>query len=272
MLLPGLLIPISIEVFETNLEYFINEYVNFEYTPNLIYKKSDIVLSGHRYIIFCEQKKSTSSSPIKVGEIDVILVHAERVEVKAAVYEIKHPCNGRDFFDKLYYMIYKKWKVSPDRNDPSSIATNLSIMIGFKTGYFKLPGILSIMPEKSTELISRSERERELSKILESYLSGSDPKPKYIIQNYQSEINKGLPEINTKELSSKLKKRGVTERIMKRAHRIKEIKDKHPRWSQPIVASEYNEKYGKEDFITTSDLQNAYRAMNWDWLRSDRVS
>jgi len=271
MLLPALLIPISIKVFETNLEYFINEYMNFEYTPNLIYKKNDIVSRGHRYSLFYEQKDSKNPSPTRIGEIDVIIVHSERVEVKAAVYEIKHPCNGRDFFDKFYYMIFKKWEISPDFDDPSSIATNKSIRIGFETGYFDLPGSLPTMPEKGEKPLSKEEWKSNFSSTIDSYLSGSDPKPKETIRKYRLELDKRLPETYQAEISGGKQNHNVHERTRMRAERIKEIKDNHLHWSQFKVVDKYNNKYKGDDQISLSILRNVYSSMGWKWQRADRM-
>lgn len=275
MLLPELKIPISIEVFETNLEYFINEYVLNCENPNLQFEKCKIGFSGHRYTIYSKQKDSLKSNPVKIGEIDVFKIYEEKVEIKAAVYYIENSKECLEFFNEFYYMVFNKWHIVPKPfkghilDDP--VATNSRIITGMETGYFRLPGVLAIMPEPNDKNWYESRKNNDSVQSNDFYLSVSDSERKQIIQTYKTEINKGLPEkFEVSKLPTEKLNKGVHERIIARANRIEEIKDEHPQWSQARVVIEFNmRKYDDDPYISVYDLRNAYNAMGWKWIRAD---
>lgn len=277
VLLPELKIPISIEVFETNLEYFINEYVLSCENPNLQFEKCKIGFSGHRYTIYSKQKDSLKSNPVKIGEIDVFKIYEEKVEIKAAVYDIENSKECLKFFNEFYYMVFNKWHIVPKPFKghilDDSVATNSHIITGMETGYFRLPGVLQKMPESEVKYWDEGKENNVTSQSNDFYPSVSNSEREQIIQTYKTQINKGLPEkFEVSKLPTEKLNKGVPERIIARANRIEEIKDKHPQWSQAGVAKEFNSiKYDDDPFISVTDLQNAYKAMGWKWMRADRI-
>ena len=276
MLLPKLDIPILIEVFETNFEYFINEYALSCENSNLQFEKCKIGSSGFRYTIYCKQKDSLKSNPVKIGEIDVLKIYEEKVRINAAVYDIENSKEGLKFFDDFYYMVFDNWHIGPRiynlNISDDSLATDLHITTGIETGYFRLPGVIEKTSEPKDSYWYQRFINYDSVHSDDFYLAVSNSEREQIIQTYNTEINKGLPEkFEVSTLSTEKLNKGVHERIIERASRIKEIKDEHPTWSQSKVVIEYNKrKYDGDPYIFVSDLQNAYRAMGWKWKRADR--
>ena len=276
MVLPGLRIPISLEDFETIFEYFINEYILSGDNPYLQFDKCKIGSSGHRYTINCKRKDSLQSNPVKIGEIDVFKIFEERVEIKAAAYDIENSKDGLRFFDDFYTMVFNRWQIAPNsfHGHPidDSVATNLYIKIGIETGYLRLPGVITEMPKPKGNYWYINDKKTVSVQSNDFYLTVSDVERKKIIQTYNNEINKGLPEkFEVSKLPTEKLTAGLHEKTYARAELIKKIKDKHPGWSQSRVASEFNKMhYDNDSFITKTEVQNAYRAMGWTWKRADR--
>lgn len=65
-------------------------------------------------------------------------------------------------------------------------------------------------------------------------------------------------------------RRAPTLKTRERAELYRRLKDAHPEWSQSKVAIEANREEGT-DVHSKSSVQNAYRAMGWEWERADRV-
>lgn len=66
-------------------------------------------------------------------------------------------------------------------------------------------------------------------------------------------------------------KRGPTEKTRQRAMVFRELKDKHPEWSYDTVAMKAMERCTWLGEITGESVRNAYRAMGWEFEKSDRV-
>ena len=277
MLLPKLKIPISIELFVTNFEYFINEYAVSCENSNLQFEKCKIGSSGFRYTIYSKQKDSLKSNPVKIGEIDVFKIYEEAVGINAAVYNIVNTKEGLKFFDEFYFMVFNNWYIGPSIYNlnicEDSIATDLHIITGVETGYFRLPGVIAKTPEPKDRYWYQRFMNYDSVHSDDFYLSVSNSEREQIIQTYKTEINKGLPEkFEVSTLPTEKLNKGVHERIIARANRIKKIKDEHPDWSQAKVVIEFNRiKDDVDPFITVYDLRNAYDAMGWKWIRADRI-
>ena len=61
-----------------------------------------------------------------------------------------------------------------------------------------------------------------------------------------------------------------TLKTQERARLYRELKKKHPTWSQQRVAMEANLAEAV-DHHTVDSVRNAYRSMGWKWERADRV-
>ena len=271
MLLPQMIIAISIDIFETNIEYFLNEYDLSDYNLNLLFEKIGAGSSGYRYCIYITQEETEESNPEKIGEIDVLKVFEGKVEIKAAVYNLERTKIGIHFFDDFYNMVWNKWHPLALQDFDGFVATTTYVKIGIETGYDGIEGVLSTIPAPKDSWKVTSESKLPVMKIDISQSMNNSEK-KEIIQKYKNEVKKGLPDISYKS-TARINKinTGVHEKTIARADRIKKIKDLHPHWSQPQVTREYNKnKYVDDPFISTTDLQNAYKAMGWKWERADR--
>jgi hypothetical protein len=166
---------------------------------SLSFSKSDIGNNWHRYSIFVEKIDPENSPRIIIGEIDVIMIDEKKVEIKSAVYNIEETKEGIHILDDLYQMIYRKWKIAPISiegfYDGYNVATETYIKIGIETGYHKLPGILSIMPESENDYWTEDIEKRAPSNSSEFLLSVSNAEREEIVEKYQFEINKGLTKI-----------------------------------------------------------------------------
>lgn len=69
-------------------------------------------------------------------------------------------------------------------------------------------------------------------------------------------------------------KRKIRDSTQKRAKMYKAIKDANPRLSYQAVAMKAQQQLaeqGQEEQITEDDVRNAYRAMDWQWERADKI-
>ena len=274
MLLPGLSLPVSIDIFETNFEYFLGEYFRSDYMLNLNYQKKNILYASHRYCIYYENDDFQENSKICIGEIDVLIVRKDRIEIKAAVYNLRKIFQALMFFDNFYRMIYEKWQINPrspyrskGEHFSSRVATSTFIKLGISSGYYRLPGIISVIPNLE-HLLDGETIQEEIHKDDSFYLEVNDSERNEIIVNYQSEINKGLV-FHSDEEEVTPRRHDVSDKVWDRAKRCKNIKDKHPDWSQLRVVMEYNAELPEREQIEVYDLQNAYRAVGWAWGRAD---
>jgi hypothetical protein len=71
------------------------------------------------------------------------------------------------------------------------------------------------------------------------------------------------------------KKRKIGDRIQKRAEMFKAIKDANPRLSYTAVAMKAQQQLaeqGQDKHVTGVVVRNDYRAMNWGWVRADKIT
>lgn len=267
MLLLKMSIYTSFEIFETHLIYLIREYVSPYTLTKLEFDKVNILPKGHRYTIFAQVNDSNISSPIKIGEIDVIIVNDKRVEMRSAVYNLQQTKEGIDFFNQVFHLVYKNWRpISFNSFDSEwAVATETFVSIGMKTGYYKLPGILSIMPENNNSEWIKGGEKSNLPATNSSLLHVDDSEREEIIRKYNTEIDKGLPKVLEDESPSDNKRHNVRPKTLKRFQELREIKEKNPYLSQLGVVMKYNSNHSKEEQIEVWDLQYAYNVMDEDW-------
>ena len=67
------------------------------------------------------------------------------------------------------------------------------------------------------------------------------------------------------------KKRGPTDNTKIRAGIFKSIKDEHAEWGQTRVAQTAMKENPWMGLISDTTVRNTYRAMGWEWERSDRI-
>jgi len=84
VLLPELTIPVSIETFETNFEYFFESELK-KYTPNLAFEKSDIVYSGHRYLIYFDNDETKITIGI-TNLNSILIIHISTFGIRFFMY------------------------------------------------------------------------------------------------------------------------------------------------------------------------------------------
>ena len=267
MLLPELEIPISIESFETNLEYFIGKYKDLEDLPNLTHKKSDIGYMGYRYTIFLKSNDSGSTSLLKIGEIDVIKIHEERVEVNVAVFILQNFKEWERFFVDFYIMVLRKWhpELSPWMYSVEEIVTSERDEVIFRTLHSCLPEVSTDLFESIKEYLTLGILNGNHASDNELITSLTDNERKNILEKYQLEMSKGLPENYIIESSSDNRKHNVRPKTKKRFQQLKEIKEKNPYLSQVGVVIRYNMNHPEEEQIKVYDLQYAYKAMGEKW-------
>jgi hypothetical protein len=272
MLLPELTIPVSIEVFTMNLEYFIRDYANLESETKLSFEKQNDGSKAYRYFLYCQRMDSKNSTSIKIGEIDVIMMSDDKVRVNAAVSNIEKIREALDVFDKFYLMIYENWEIAPYvRLDGFVFDDNVATMTLFHTAQNE--EVYKLHQGKYHDLdffnfISKMNIDYAISMIRVNVSSFSEPKYKEILQKYHSEIFKSLPENHRIDRSSDSKKINVRPKIKKRFQELREIKEKNPYLSQTGTVLKYNQNRPEDEQIKVYDLQYAYKAMGEKWENS----
>ncbi len=262
MLLPEIKIPVSIDIFETQLEYFMAGYSDPQ-SNSFSLKKCDIGNSGHRYSVFVEKNDSEKPTQLLVGEIDVIMINVNKVVVNSAAYSIEETRAGTQFFDYLFHKIYDFWNISPKSlenfDDSFNVATVTLIRIASETGYLGLPNVVSKMPESKNINWTEGININPPVKIENSTLSISNGKQEEIIKMYNLEINRGLSEHyrlneksdNTESIHKVENFRGNKEEITHKSPKLwQQIPDKgndreilrlwHQGYTAPQIAAQFH--------------------------------
>jgi uncharacterized protein YutD len=78
-----------------------------------------------------------------------------------------------------------------------------------------------------------------------------------------------LRQLRKEGLLKKDKKNQANERTQVRFRVFKDLKDKHPEWSQGTVADKAREILLEE--VTAETVRNTYRQMGEKWIRADRI-
>lgn len=197
MLLPELNIPVSIEIFESHVERFIRGYVTSDQF-SFGYEKKDFINGGYRLSIFFYQKEPDNSSSNKIGEIDLLIVNPQKVNINASVLNIEKIKEGIDFFNDFYFMVFDKWEVTPFSDDfwnGKGVVERTIFNIASSNDIIKmflLNGNLDVFPSYENYKIMKF----AFSMISDDTYSLSHPEYKEKIFQYQLEINKALPEIS----------------------------------------------------------------------------
>jgi len=221
LLLPKLMIPVAIDIFITNFDYYLDEFLSREDSPKLTFSKNNISYSGCRYSVYIEEEKPETSQQFLIGEIDVIKVHNNRTDIRAAVYRIQDYKEGLNFFDKFYFMIFAKWEIEFNVEllncKRGEGATMEWVKIGWYTGYFCLPDVYSEMfceNDCYDDFLQYSPND------LEMYDYFSESVLEDIRQEYEHKINLVLPEFSqaNDEISDNLE--GTNERIIEIVEQI----------------------------------------------------
>jgi hypothetical protein len=138
-----------------------------------------------------------TSQQFLIGEIDVIKVHNNRTDIRAAVYRIQDYKEGLKFFDKFYFMIFAKWEIEFNvelLNCKSGEGATMEwVKIGWYTGYFCLPDVYSEMFTENDcydDFLKYSPGDLEIYDYLDESVHED------IIEKYEHKINLGLPELS----------------------------------------------------------------------------
>jgi hypothetical protein len=251
MLLPELSLPTSIDLFESNFEYFFYEYVSFEDSPKLTFSKSNISYNGHRYSIYFDEEKPETSQQFLIGEIDAIKVHTNRTDIRAAVYRIQDYKEGLKFFDKFYFMIFAKWEIEFNvelLNCKSGEGATMEwVKIGWATGYFCLPEVYSEMFTDNDcydDFLKFSPGDLEIYDYLDESVHED------IIEKYEFEINRGLPELSKVAEGILKKSIGASEHIQEIIEQISDHnKDRYilSRWLEGASAKIIGHEIDRSD-------------------------
>lgn len=202
MLLPELTIPALIDLIDTNFVDFFFKYVSNDDSPKLTFKRSNISYNGYRYSIYFDEEKPNTSQQFLIGEINVIKVHNNRTDIRAAVYLIQDIKDGLRFFDDFYFMIFTKWEIEITAEllncKKGEGATMEWVEIGWHTGYFCLPDVYSKMfyeHDCYDDFLKYAPNDLEIYDFLH------DSAVEKIKQKYEFEINKRLSRYSDVELS-----------------------------------------------------------------------
>lgn len=195
MILPELSIPTSIDLFDTNLKVFFNKYISNEDSQKLTYSRTNFSYKGLRYSIYFDKEKPDTSQQTLIGEIDAVMVHNNRTDIRAAVYQIQDIKDGLRFFDDFYFMIFSKWEIEFNVEllncKRGNGATMEWVGIGWRTNYFCLPDVHSEMfyeNDCNNDILKYSPGELEIFKYLPESVQEE------IRQEYEHKINQRLPE------------------------------------------------------------------------------
>jgi hypothetical protein len=269
MRIPSIYLPIDLELFDDHFRRFFEDFTYprpdyLKYTLN----KKNIGTGRIRYEIEFENlKPSILPKPKRViGQFEVFVAGAHRIEIRAAVLEINKSGRGEAFLSEFYNMVYEKWGVRliiPGFESSEDFPLNAAR--AKLDDDYGIPEIARNYPQLFTSKID------DRTAVVKERIT-PHPVPEEVsrkIERWYKALEEGLPPLDEINEIQYDHPRGPTLNTIERAKTIKEIKDRHLTWSYGKVAIEASKVLG--EYISQDAVRNVYRAMGWKWERADRV-
>ena len=286
MRFPKFFLPIHLKIFDAHFIRFIKDYDNSDEAIRLSLEKYDIKNVGVRFeVLGTRQQSDVERDPnVKFGQIEVLKVFEDRIEINAAYVRLNSFSSGHGFFNSFYHMIKEKWGIRPRMpiayrdefiEDPV-MAIRLRLLN--EHGIFDIPDYIPVIhdlpfePDDYWKTGKPSGLKIVKMKAQEQEMDEAERERR--INAYEEALEEGLPDIEKvlEKFSEKDSKsmRGPNRKTIERAEVFKKIKDNHPEWSQYKVAMEARSELD-DQHINADTVRNAYRVMGWEWERADRI-